>query len=451
MTTISSIMNSTLSALTTQQAAINIVSNNIANVNTDGYSQQKVVISSTTTGTEANAKRVYDTFLTNQISDANQELGKYEAETKYLDSVEVIFDESEGSGLSEAMSEFWTGWEDLVNDPSDSSARSILVAAADTLATTFNNMADDLDEIQAGIDDDVVSTVEDVNDLVEQIAALNKKLVQADAAGQDTNAYQDSIDSLVSELSSLVDVNTYQNDLGQTCIQLADGKPLVEGSTAWSLATATNSTTGLQDITWVAEDGTTTVVTTDITGGELGGCLEVRDTVIPAYQEQMDELAVSIMDAINDLHTSGYDLDGEAGEAFFAGTGAADMAVTAEILADSGKIAAASSADGATGDATIAESIAALADSLVMDDNTSTFSDYYNALVSKIGAASEAATASEETQSDAVTALKNLRDSISGVSLDEETTKLVLYQNAYEASAKVMSVLDEMLQTIIEM
>jgi len=451
MTTISTIMSTSLSALKAQQAAISITGNNVANVNTDGYSRQKVVISSTLTGTEANTKRVCDTFLTNRINDANQELGKYEAETKYLDSVEIIFDESEGSGLSEAMSEFWSGWQDLVNDPSDSSARSLLAAAADTLATTFNTMAADLDDIQEGIDDDVVAAVGNVNEILEQIADLNQRLVRADANGQDASAYKDSINSLVSELFSLLDVNTYRNDLGQTCIQLADGKPLVEGGTAWSLATETNSTTILQDITWVAEDGTATVVTADISGGGLGGCLEVRDTLIPAYQTQLDTLAASIMEAVNDLHADGYDLDGEVGEAFFTGTGAEDMAVATEILTGPGGIAAAESADGATGDGTIAASIAALADTLVLDSGTSTFSDYYNALVSEIGAAAKTAAARNETQTDAVTAMKNLRESVSGVSLDEETTKLVLYQNAYEAAAKVMTALDEMLQTILEM
>ncbi|MFA5180121.1 MAG: flagellar hook-associated protein FlgK [Syntrophales bacterium] len=450
MTSISTIMSTTLSALNAQQAAVNITGNNIANVNTDGYSRQDVVISSTLNGTAANGKRVYDAFLTNQISDANQDLGKCEAETKYLDNVEVIFDESEGSGLSEAMSDFWNGWQDLVNDPSDSSARSLLAAGADTLATAFNSIAADLAEIQAGIDDDIVVAVGNVNSILEQIADLNQRLVRADANGQDTGAYKDSIDSLVSELSSLVDVNTHKNDLGQTCIQLADGKPLVEGGTAWSLATETNATKGLQDITWIDEGGIATVVTDDISGGKLGGCLEVRDTLITVYQKQLDALAVSIMEAVNDLHTDGYDLEGKAGGTFFTGTGAEDMAVTAAILADPSKIAAAS-ADGATGDGTIAASIAALADTLLLDSGTSTFSEYYNSLVGKIGAAVETATTQYETLTDAVTALKNLRDSVSGVSLDEETTKLALYQNAYAAAAKVMTALDEMLKTMIEM
>jgi flagellar hook-associated protein 1 len=450
-TTISSIMSKSLSALKAQQAAISITGNNVANVNNDGYSQQKVVISSTLTGTEASAKRVYDAFLTNQINDANQDLGKYAAETKYLDSVEVIFDESEGSGLSEAMSEFWNGWQDLVNDPSDSSARSLLTAAADTLAMTFNDMAAGLDEVQEGIDDDIVTAIADVNNLLEQIADLNKRFVQADADGQDSSAYKDSIDSLVAELSSLVDVNTYQNDRGQTCVQLADGKPLIEGGSTWSLATEANLTTGYHEVTWLDDNGAATVVSAYVTGGELGGCLDVRDVLIPAYQTQLDELAVSIMEAVNDLHADGYDLDGEAGGKFFAGTSSTDMTVAAAIIADPSKIAAAASADGAAGDSTIAASIAVLSGTLVLHHGTSTFSDYYNALVNKIGTAVETAAAQDQTQIDAVSALKNLRESVSGVSLDEETTKLILYQNAYEAAAKVMTALDEMLKTMIEM
>ena len=130
MTTINATMSSTISALLTQQAAINTVSTNIANVNTDGYTRQTAVITTTSSGTEETAKRVYDTFLQKQINSANQALGYWNAKSEYLDSVEVIFDESEGSGLSEAMSDVWTAWQDLVNNPSGSTERSVLVSAA---------------------------------------------------------------------------------------------------------------------------------------------------------------------------------------------------------------------------------------------------------------------------------------------------------------------------------
>ena len=451
MTTISSIMNTTLSALQTQEAAIAVTSSNIANVNTDGYTRQTVVVSTSSSGTTASSKRVYDIFLTNQLCVANEELGESTAKAEYLDSIEVIFDESEGSGLSEVMSDFWSAWQDLVDSPSGSSERSSLASSADTLADLFNTMSSDLGNIQTGIDADVVATVEAINEDVAQIAVLNRKIAQAQAAGQDASACQDSLDVLVADLSSLVDISTYTNDSGQICIQLTNGTPLVEGTTSWSLSTQTNTTTGLKDVTWLDAQQNATVITSAVSGGELGGELEVRDETIVAYQEQLDELAAALMDAVNTLHTTGYDLEGTAGVSFFTGTGAADMAVNSAILADSDLIAAAASSAEASTDGSLATAVAELQDSLLLDSGTSTFSDYYSALVTKVGADVETADARYETQADAVEAYKNLRDSVSSVSLDEETTKLLMYQSAYAAAAKVMTALDEMLETLIAM
>ena len=451
MSSISSSMNTTLSALQAQQAAIAVTSNNIANANTEGYTRQEVVISTSSSGTTTSSKRIYDRFVTNQVNSANQNLGEYKAKSKYLDSIEVIFDESEGSGLSETMSDFWSAWQDLVDTPSGASERSALASAADTLADLFNGMSSDLGDIQAGIDDDVAATVDAINEDVRQIADLNQKIVRAVAAGQDAGTYQDSVDVLVSDLSSLVDIKTYTSDNGQTCIQLTNGTPLVEGSTGWSLSTQTDTATGLRDVTWLDSQGNATVITDTVSGGELGGELEVRDGDIPEYQDRLDELAVSVMDAVNALHTGGYDLNGDAGVSFFVGTGAADMAVNSAILDDPELIAAASSPTEASGDASVATAIAELQDGLLLDGKTSTFSDYYSSLVTKVGTAVQTADSLYSSQSDAVDLYKNLRDAVSSVSLDEEQTKLIMYQNAYEAAAKVMTALDEILKTLIEM
>lgn len=451
MSGINATMSSTLSALLAQQAAINTVSTNIANVNTDGYTRQSSVFTITTSGTEETAKRVYDAFLQKQINSSNQALGYWETRSEYLNSVETIFDESEGSGLSEAMSDFWTAWQDLVNDSSGSTERSVLVSAADTMADTLNTMYSDLTTVQSNIDDDVVDTVASINDTLQKIADLNQQLAQTKASGGDTSTILDSLDSLVTDLSSSLNVKAYTNDTGQVCIQLSDGKALVDGTKAWSLSTATNATTGLQDVTWVDEGGNAYVVNDAITGGKLGAELEIRDEVIPSYQDQLDDLAVAIMTEVNTLHTTGYDLNGTGGLAFFTGTGAADMAVNSTILNDTDRVAASSSATNPTGNATIATAISELADSLALNSGTSTFSDYYSTLVTKVGSAVETASEKASTQSDTVDTYKNLRDSISGVSTDEELTKLTMYQSAYSAAAKVMNVLDEMMQTMIEM
>jgi flagellar hook-associated protein 1 FlgK len=396
-------------------------------------------------------KRVYNSFLTSRLCSETGELGKLDAEKETLSSIEEIFSETDDNGLSSAMSEFWNSWSDVVNDPSDSTARSVLATAADTLADTFNAMSSDLSEIQDGINDSVVDTVNSINDLVEQIAAVNKNITEAEASGANTNTYKDTLDSLILELSSLVEINTYTNEKGQTCIQLANGKPLVDGTSTWQLSTEASSAAGMQDVTWVNSGGESTVITDDTTGGKLGGYLEVRDNVIPAYQDKLNELAASIIEQVNALHTSGYDREGESGVSFFTGSGAADIAVNTEILDEPGKIAAAATADSAPGDGTNALAIADLQNSIILDGGTSTFSDYYTTLVSDIGALVNSVDSRYSVQSDVVEYCQSQRDSVSAVSSDEEMAKLVLYQNAYEAAANVITILDEMMETLINM
>ena len=451
MTNISSIMNTSLSALQTQQAAIAITGQNIANATTEGYSQQKVVISNSSSGTtSASAKRVYSSFLTKQLNGATETLGKHTTESKYMDSVETIFNESDGSGLSDDLSNFFNTWSDVANAPSDSSARSILLSYADTLANTFNSVSSDLTGVQKNIDGEMGDLVDQVNEDTQQISTLNQQIAQGKASGQDVSSFQDSLDSLVNDLSSLVNIKSYTNDSGQICIQLSNGKPLVDGTTAYSLSTQTNATTGLQDVTWVDQSGNATVVTSAISSGQLGGCLNVRDTVIPGYLDQLNTLATSIMTSVNNLQTSGYDLDGTAGVAFFTGTSAADMAVNTTVAADTNKIAASASTSDKT-DGSVAKSMAKLQDSLLLNSGTSTFSDYYSELVSKVGADTQAADDNYSSQSDAVSTYKGLKKSVTSVNSDEEDTNLMMYQSSYAAAAKVMTVLDELLKTLISM
>lgn len=451
MSTISGIANIALSALTTYTAAISTTSTNIANSETTGYTRRQAVIETTGSGVSVTkVKRIYDSFVTGQLRSANTQLGKWEAEQDTISSVEGVFTDTDSTGLSTALSNFWNAWSDVATDPSDSTARTVLAGNAAILATTLNNMSSDLSNIQKDIDNSVAETVASINDLVQQIADTNQNISTATAAGVDTSTCKDTLDSLILDLSELVDITTYTDSTGQISVQLADGKTLVEGTKTWSLSTETNATTGLQDVTWVSESGASTVID-DITSGKLGGYLEVRDELIPSYQDQLDELADSIIDQVNNLQTSGYDLNGDAGVPFFTGTSAGDIAVNSAITDDPSLIAAASTADGVPDDSSNATAIANLQDSLLFNSSTATYSDYYAALVSKVGSDVNSIDTYYSSQSDTVELYRNQRDSVSAVSLDEETTRLLLYQSAYAASAKVMTYLDEMLQTLIEM
>lgn len=458
MSSISGIMDSALSGLQTQQVLIDVVNSNISNVSTDGYSRQAAVVTATSyndcyTGTSVEiteVKRVIDLFTSKKLNSTSETCSELETELKYLESLEAVFDESEGSGLSEVLSDFFNAWQNLSNDASGTSERSTLVSESQSLASTLNEMYSNLEEIRTGINDDITSMVDDINSKTTQIADLNQKISEGQSSGLNVNSYLDQRDSLITELSELVDINYTEDDDGQVYIQLSNGKSLVRGSSSWSLETHTNTTTGMLDVIWKDRNNNEPIVTDDITSGALGGAIDIRDNVIPEYLESLDKLAAELIERVNTLHESGYDLNGDEGLAFFTGTGASDIAVNEDIVEDSDLIAVASSADSVPGDSTIATEIYKLQKSSLMNSNTSTFEEYYTGLVSDIGSMVNNTESSSNYQSNLKEYYNNYRESISGVSSDEEMANLVLYQSTYEACAKVMSTLDELLETLLQ-
>jgi flagellar hook-associated protein 1 FlgK len=455
------ILNAGRGAIIAQQKAIEVTGHNIANVNTLGYSRQIANLAANEpiqcgpgmvgTGVRATEiKRIYDHFLGLQINNENQHLGRWEAEKGVLERVEIVFDESSGYGLNQAMSEFWNAWQDLANNPSGNVERVTLLAKSESMATTFNSMYSSLEKIQRDIDTSISGTVEEVNLIARQIADLNRKIVDVEITGQKSNDYRDSRDLLLKELSSMIDINTFENSDGSVTVSASGGKPLVEGLHSWDLSTETNPN-GFKDIVWVDNDGNTTNITDDISGGKVQGWIEARDVTIPDYLNRLDNLAAKIISEVNALHSNGFGLDGSTGNDFFSGTSASDMAMNQVIVDDVNLIAAGSSADGVPGDNSNAIAIANLQNELLMGGNTATFDDYFNSLISLVGSDVKEATANFDHQNSMVAHLDNYRESISGVSLDEEMVNLIKFQHAYDAAAKLISTVDELLNTVINM
>jgi flagellar hook-associated protein 1 FlgK len=460
MSTMSAIMNISLNGLRTYQSAIAVTSQNIANVDTGGYSRQSVSIQENyrwgnqgglvLSGSQwAGSSRVCNQFVNAQLAKSQSDLGRYQTETTYLEYVEALFDESEGHGLNEALAEFWNSWQKLVNDPSGSAVRSGVVDAAVNLAGLLNSASTNLQSLQQDLDDEIKADVASINSLTSQIASLNREITSARSMGQSTNSLQDALDTLNNELQALVNVNTYWNDSGQLCVALANGKPLVEGSRAWSLDTQVDSATGLSAVLWLDSGGTAHDTGNCLTSGSLGASLAVRDEFIPECLADLDSLAETLRDQVNTLLLSGYDLTGQAGVALFTGSGAVDLAVSQGIIDDPGLIAVAATAESAPGDASLAQAIAELQNTSLMSGGTATCDKFYAALVSRIGSEVATVTAKYDRQSELCLFYSNYRESISGVFTDEETANLILYQQAYNASAKAMTVLQEMLETII--
>jgi flagellar hook-associated protein 1 FlgK len=461
MSNVFGILNTGRTALLTQQKAIDVTGHNIANVNTDGYSRQRVNMETNEpyssqpgqTGTGVRAaeiQRIYDRFLGAQINNENQNLGNWETQKGVLERVEIIFDESSGYGLNQAMSEFWNAWQDLANNPSDFAGRAALLAKSETMTATFNNIYSNLEQIQTDIDTSIMGTVKEINSIAEWIAGLNQKIALTEVGGQNANDYRDSRDLLLKELSLKINIDSFENSDGKVTVLVAGGRPLVENISSWNLSTQPDVDSDFQDIAWTDSDGNLVDITDSISGGKLKGWLEARDVTIPDYLSKLDNLAEGIITEVNDLHKAGLGLNdvSVAGRNFFAGTTATNMAVDVD---DVNNIAAAGSSDGLPGGNSNAIEIANLQNALKMNSDTATFDDYYNSLVSDVGSGVQKATVNFDHQSSMVTHLDNYRESVSGVSLDEEMVNLIKFQHGYNAAARLISVADELLDRVISM
>jgi flagellar hook-associated protein 1 FlgK len=450
-------------ALLTHQKALNVTANNIANVNTPGYSRQRLIVESSTpfqssigvmgSGVEAVAiERIYDRFLGVQINAETESLGRWQAQKDVLDVVEIIFDESGDFGLSQALSDFWNAWQDLTNNPSGYNERLVLQAKSEVLVNTFHRIYSDLQDVQEGIDANIEGGIEDINRLASEIADLNQKIMEAETSGFRANDYRDQRDVALKELAQMIDINTCEDVSGRVAVSIADGKTLVEGNTFRNLVTEDDG--GHKDIRWVAGDGSLVDITDSIKGGKLKGWVNARDVIINGYMGQLDLLAQGIVDEVNDLHQGGYGLDGSTGNDFFTIIGvnaAAGIELNPAIVADLDVIAAASTSTGIPGDNSNAITIANLQHEMTMNGGSSTFDGYFNSLVSQVGEEVQKTNAYYTHQDNMLTQLENRRESISGVSLDEEMMNLIKFQHAYDAAAKLIATADELMQTVLNM
>jgi flagellar hook-associated protein 1 FlgK len=291
--------------------------------------------------------------------------------------------------------------------------------------------------------------VETVNRLVAQIADLNQKIARAETGSVSANDYRDRRDLVLKQLAEMIDINSFEDADGQVVVSVAGGRPLVESGTTWQLQTRTNAD-GRSEVLWPDITSGSVAISAAISGGRIGGWLHTRDALIPGYQGQLDALADGLRTEINSRHASGFGLNGTTGTNLFddSTSGAAEFQVNPDVLNDLDLIAASATLAGAPGDADQAIAIHHLRTALTIGGD-STFDTAAGTLTSQVGYDVQTAKANAGHQADMMTYLENYRESVSGVSLDEEMVNLVKYEAAYNAAAKMISMADDMLDTLM--
>jgi len=463
MTTISHSLWIGRDALVAHQGAIAVTGQNISNVNTPGYSRQRIVLETKAPmtaypegmiGTGVYVKtvqRVYDRYLNNRLNTSLQDQHRWEARQSVVQQAEAVFQETEESGLSGRIGRFFNAWQDIASNPTGYAERLTVIGKAKDLALGLKQTYDRLSSLQKETDRQIRDGVEAINSLATNLNALNDQIVRMKQRGQNPNDLEDKRDAMLADLAEYIDFTTTESSEGLTTVTLADGKVLVGRPPEGKLISVDNSD-GLAEIAWSSDPGT--LITTRIGSGKMKGWIESREGTIQDGIDRMDTLAKTIRDAVNALHQAGKGLDGGSGRNFFIGTGAADLAVDPNIEANPTWIAAASG--DATDDTLAADNrnalaMAALQDQAFSELGSGTFSQYAAWSAAQVGQDVRSASQNLSYHKAVVSQLQNFRDSISGVSLDEEMANLIQYQHAYAASARMITTVNQMMQDLVTM
>jgi flagellar hook-associated protein 1 FlgK len=466
---IASILNIARSAMFAQQASIQISSNNIANVNTKGYCRldpdlREAPLIPTDYGLLGNGVeiagfiRYFDKFLEASIAQRNTDLQEQKTAVTYFERIESILNE-DSSKLATNVTEFFNSWQELSADPANLARRSSLVAKGENLARTIRNIYSELNGLQRELDQQVQGEVDEINRLTASIADLNEKIISLGSASQgEASDYLNQRAELLKELSGKMKVVSFEDQAGGLTVLTENGRSLVDRTSSWKLRTQQDPATGFRNVAWEDGAGNLTDITGAIKSGRLRALLDMRDQHLGnGFIADINNLAQTIITEVNSRHMEGYGLKDSAGVAstgipFFAQTTsdfARSIDLSVEVRTDVRYIAAASSADDYSGNDN-ALRIASLIDTDLMIGGQSTrFSTYISTVMSNIGDLTKNAQDLSDHQESAMTIMEQQRESRSGVSIDEELTKLMKYQYAYQAAARLISVADEMFQDIL--
>lgn len=456
------------------QVAAEVTSENIANVNTPGYSRQRVVLQTAPPTTHngfplgtgvrvQTVERYYDSLLQKQLVNAAATGSYNSTKAEVLQQIEPVFNEIAQEGLGTAITKFFNSWQDLSLNPTGQAERQAVLSRAQIMTDQFHYVSRTLNDAIIQQEESVVPQVNEINRVIEDIALLNGNIKNTELVSGNANEMRDQRDYLIRQLSEQMGVKFTENDDGTTDVYVTDNSAtpaavdyyLVKG-TQYGSVSATGSPAVVEINDYLGNTSNpldptaaTPFYSSDTAGGQLWATLKMRDVTIPDYLAQVDALADGLVTAVNAQHLSGFDLAGAAGGDFFAaaGTTAASIGLDAAITVNT--IAASGSAT-STGDNSNAVSLAQL-----LNDTTtmgsSTFSNYYNSLVAQVGL--DVQTANTVVGQDAafMKQLTTLRDSQSGVSLDEELANLIQYQRSYQASAKLITTATEMMDVVLAM
>lgn len=448
-----------LSALQADRNALQVTGQNIANSSTDGYTRQRAVFQAVGgsvipamyarsdgigSGVDiSGVQRLQDAFLEQRANAENATLANLQGAQDTFANIENAFGEPGSSGLQSLLSSYWNSWDDVANNPADSAARTSLIGAGQSVATALNTASGSLSAQWTSSRESLQAAVEHVNATAANVAALNKAIVAATAAGNSPNDLMDQRDLLIRDLATSLGVTTRANANGSTDVLLG-GSSLVSGSDTRQLVLTGATALDQAGTTPVSLSWSDTGQPAYPTSGQAGALLTALNGTLPSYSSQLDAVAKQLATSVNAGQAGGYDLNGNPGTPFFDPAKLTAGSITV-VLTDPALVAASAQPPTAPGQPSYDGSNAQ-----AMANMSGTGADAtYRTLIVTLGAASRGTQQQVTTQQGVAQQVTQARDSAAGVDLDEEQTNLITYQHAYEAAARFLSVVDSVLDTLI--
>ncbi|HEY3857435.1 MAG TPA: flagellar hook-associated protein FlgK [Verrucomicrobiae bacterium] len=451
-------------SLSVAEEAMEVTGQNLSNVNNPNYTRQTLDVQSATplqttigqegTGVQAvGISQASDALLNAQITNENSVSSSLTSQQTALENAETYLNEqitngstdsTSPSGLTAGISNLFNSFQNVSTAPTSQSQRQTLVANAQNLATQFNSVSSSLSNVRDQINQSIQNGVSSANQDLAQIATLNQQIVMADAEGGSANDLVDQRQAAINDLASYANVATTAQSNGAVNISIG-GVEMVSNISATDSLEAYDAGGG--QLLIKAQSAGTPLT---LSSGSIEGSITARDGALSTLQTSVNTLATQLITQVNSIYSSGYDLNGNTGASFFTGTDASDIAVNSTLANDPSAVQASGSAN-AAGDNSVMLALSQLATSKVSGLNNQTFSQSWAQTVGALGNSISSVNDQVNNSTSVTQMLQTQRDSVSGVSLDEEMTNLMQYQKTYEASAQLVSTINQMLETVINM
>lgn len=437
-----SLLNIGASGLNAAQIALNLTAQNIANVNTIGYSRQEAMMGSLSgfgrldngAGVEVTGvRRVTDDYLVAQHWRSRAATGSSYAFHQYINTTEQLLG-SESMNIAKGLDSFFASLSAALDSPETPAQRSQIVSSAGALANRFTQLDESMVTQEKQIDDQLNSTVSQVNSYLKQLAELNMQIGDQTAKAVNTAALEDSREQIVRELSAYMEVRVNRQSDGSFALSLPQGQPLVLGSSSSTLALAGDKLS-------LAFGGQTFEVP-KLHGGSLAGVMDYRTTVLRPLRGELDQIAKKLADEFNAKQETGYDLKGAKGKPLFSYDPLNPSGSLRVVAGFSGSDLAFAKTGGGKGDNRNLQELLTIKDSQY---------NAYSALLGKMAVQSGQAKATMQADANMEKQMATKLSSVSGVNTDEEGVKIMAYTKAYQANAKVISTSEQLFNSILNM